>query len=90
MGSRHGVEQKEVPSLWDAARQEMEGYGFLGNYEQPKEDVPAKIGISCAVSDRFSDDADRGHAVSSIERYIDRGDRGGRVSGPYRFHLGYR
>lgn len=62
---------QDVPSLWEAARQESEGYGFLGNYEQPKWDVPAKIGISCAVSNRFTDDADHGHAVSSIEQYID-------------------
>lgn len=62
---------KDVPSLWEAARQESQGYGFLGNYQQPKWDVPAKIGISCAVSSRFSEDADHGHVVSSVERYID-------------------
>jgi uncharacterized protein (DUF849 family) len=65
------IEQREIPSLWEAARQETEGYGFLGNYEQPIWDIPAKIGISCAVSNRSSEDADHGHVVSSIERYID-------------------
>ena len=38
-----GVEHKEIPSLWEAARRETEGYGFLGNYEQPKWDIPTKI-----------------------------------------------
>ncbi|MCJ2188448.1 3-keto-5-aminohexanoate cleavage protein [Novosphingobium beihaiensis] len=63
--------QQEVPSLWEAARQESEGYGFLGNYEQPKWDIPEAIGISCAVSNRFGEDADQGASVSSIEQYID-------------------
>lgn len=71
MGVKGETEQKEIPSLWEAARRETEGYGFLGNYEQPKWNIPAKIGISCAVSNRSSEDADRGHVVSSIERYID-------------------
>lgn len=70
MQTKGGVEHEQVPSLWEAARQEMEGYGFLGNYEQPKWSIPAKIGISCAVSNRFSE-GDRGHTVASVEQYID-------------------
>lgn len=65
------TDQQEIPSLWEAAKQESEGYGFLGNYEQPKWDISPKIGISCAVSNRSQEDADRGRVVSSIERYID-------------------
>ena len=63
--------QKEVPSLWEAAKMETEGYGFLGNYEQPKWDIPEAIGISCAVSSRFDESSDHGHSVSSVEQYID-------------------
>ena len=65
------VTTKTIPSLWEAAKQEMEGYGFLGNYEQPKWDVPEKIGIAVAVSDRFGDDADHGANQSSVEKYVD-------------------
>ena len=63
--------QQDVPSLWEAARQESEGYGFLGNYEQPKWDIPQAMGISCAVSNRFGEDADHGQSVASIEQYVD-------------------
>ena len=63
--------QNQIPSLWEAARQEMEEYEFIGNYEQPKWNIPKKIGISCAVSNRASENADHGRVVSSIERYID-------------------
>ncbi|EQB11132.1 3-keto-5-aminohexanoate cleavage protein [Sphingobium lactosutens] len=63
--------QEEIPSLWEAARREMEDYSFLGSYEQPKWDIPNKIGISCAVSSRFSEGSERGHTTNSIERYID-------------------
>lgn len=63
--------QAEIPSLWEAARQESEGYGFLGNYVQPKWDIPEKIGISCAVSPRFDESSDHGHVASSVEAYID-------------------
>lgn len=60
-----------IPSLWEAAQQETEGYGFLGNYEQPVWDIPDKIGISSAVSSRFDEGAEQGHSVSSIEEFID-------------------
>ena len=60
--------QKEIPSLWEAAKQESEGYGFLGNYEQPKWEIPEAIGISCAVSSRFDENSDHGHSVSSVEQ----------------------
>ncbi len=65
------VNFSEVPALWEAAKQESEGYGFLGNYEQPKWDVPEFIGISCAVSERFGEGSDSGASTSSVERYID-------------------
>ena len=42
------IDMKNIPSLWEAAKQEMEGYSFLGDYVQPKWDVPEIIGISCA------------------------------------------
>ena len=63
--------QQEVPSLWEAAKQESEGYGFLGNYVQPKWDVSDKIGISCAVSSRFDEGSDRGASVASLDQYVD-------------------
>ena len=63
--------QREIPSLWEAARQEAEGYGFLGNYEQPKWNIPDTIGISCAVSNRFGEDAENGASISSVEQYVD-------------------
>lgn len=63
--------QKEIPSLWQAAKREMDDYQFVGNYEQPKWDISPKIGISCAVSPRSSGEADRGHISTSIDRYID-------------------
>ena len=69
--AKTGANQQEIPSLYEAARDEMEGYSFLGNYEQPKWDIPGKIGISCAVSSRFSDEGDHGQVESSIEQYID-------------------
>lgn len=69
--STNNVTQADIPSLWEAARQETEGYGFLGNYEQPKWAIPERIGISCAVSNRFDESADHGQSVSSIEQYID-------------------
>lgn len=65
------LSNETIPSLWDAARMEMEGYGFLGNYEQPKWDIPDAIGISCAVSNRFTEESVNGHSVSSVEQYID-------------------
>ena len=65
------IDQKEVPSLWDAARQETAEYGFIGNYIQPKWEVPEAIGISCAVSSRFNEDSDHGASTSSIQQYID-------------------
>lgn len=71
MGSKSELRPDEIPSLWEAARRESEGYGFLGNYEQPKWDIPGKIGISCAVSSRFTDSAKHGNTVSSVEQYID-------------------
>lgn len=71
MSNMDKVAFEETPSLWEAARLETEGYSFLGNYEQPKWDIPGKIGISCAVSNRFVEGADQGHSVSSIEEYID-------------------
>lgn len=63
--------QTETPSLWEAARLETEDYSFLGNYEQPKWDIPGKIGISCAVSNRTAENTDHGHSVASVEEYID-------------------
>lgn len=71
MDQKTGAKKEQTPSLWEAARQESEGYGFLGNYQQPKWGIPSKIGISCAVSSRFSESADHGNTVSSIEQYID-------------------
>ena len=65
------IDMKNIPSLWEAAKQEMEGYSFLGDYVQPKWDVPEIIGISCAVSNRFGDDAKAGASKSSVEKYID-------------------
>lgn len=62
---------EKIPSLWDAARQEMEGYAFLGKYEQPKWDIPGKIGICCAVSPRCSEGNGGGQSVASVEQYID-------------------
>lgn len=67
----NGQLQQEIPSLWEAAKRETENYSFLGNYEQPKWNISPKIGISCAVSPRASEEADHGHIVSSIEQYID-------------------
>ena len=63
--------QQEIPSLWEAAKQESEGYGFLGNYEQPQWDIPEAMGISCAVSNRFDENSNHGHSVSSVEQYVD-------------------
>ena len=65
------AKQEELPSLWDAAKQEMEEYRFIGEDSQEKWDIPEKIGIACAVANRFSPDSDRGHSVTSIEEYID-------------------
>lgn len=69
--STQNKDLQDVPSLWEAARQETEGYGFLGNYQQPQWDIPKKIGISCAVSNRFGEDADHGQSVASVEQYVD-------------------
>lgn len=70
MNADHSAQQ-EIPSLWEAARRESEGYNFLGNATQQKWDVPEAIGISCAVSNRFGEDADHGHSVASIDQYVD-------------------
>lgn len=42
-----------TPSLWDAARAEMEGYAFVADASvQPQWDVPDKIAINVAVAGR--------------------------------------
>jgi len=61
----------KTPSLWDAAKQEMETYQFVAGAEiQPQWDIPKKIAINVAVSGRF-DSPDGKEHPTSIEDYVD-------------------
>lgn len=67
------TQQPTIPSLWEAARQEMEEYAFHAEATvQPKWDVPQKIAINVAVAGR----AGAGTSNSSnypvdVEEYVD-------------------
>lgn len=69
MSAKHGAET--IPSLWDAAKQEMDEYRFLGDVAQEKWNIPKTIGISCAVAERFAENASHGHSSVSIAQYVD-------------------
>ncbi|MFF0447513.1 3-keto-5-aminohexanoate cleavage protein [Streptomyces sp. NPDC004609] len=59
------------PSLWDAARAEMEEYAFVADSAlQPQWDVPEKIAINVAVAGRAGPAGSPDHPVD-IEEYVD-------------------
>ena len=61
------------PAFFDAARDEALGkYNFIsGADDQPKWDIPEKIGIGVAVAARFQEDSKDGANRMSIEEYVD-------------------
>ena len=62
----------EHPSLWEAAKREMEEYQFVASADtQPRWDIPQKIAINVAVSGRFEADAGGSGHPTSIEEYVD-------------------
>lgn len=60
-----------TPSLWDAARAEVEGYAFVADPSvQPPWDVPSKIAINVAVAGRSAPGGSPDYPVD-VEEYLD-------------------
>ncbi|GEL20629.1 3-keto-5-aminohexanoate cleavage protein [Pseudonocardia asaccharolytica] len=60
-----------LPSLWDAAREEMEGYAFHAQPTvQPPWEVPERIAINVAVAGRAGAGSAPDHPVD-LEEYVD-------------------
>lgn len=60
-----------IPSLWDAAQQEMEGYAFHADATvQPTWAVPSKVAINCAVAGRAGVAGSSSEYPVDVEGYI--------------------
>lgn len=61
-----------TPSLWEAARAEMDGYAFVADAElQPPWDVPEKIAINVAVAGRAGAGTGTADYPVDVEDYVE-------------------